>query len=42
MNNQTTKIDPINRDDEANPALICALRTLWCARKDLNLHGLPH
>ncbi len=40
MKNQTIKIDPTNRDDEANSAILCALRTLWCAREDLNLHVL--
>jgi hypothetical protein len=42
MTNQTTKIDPINRGDEADSELNKAIRLLWCGREDLNLHGLPH
>ena len=38
MTNQTTKIDPINRGDEADSELNKAIRLLWCAREDLNLH----
>ena len=40
MNNQTTKNDPINRDDKVASELNKALYTLWCAREDLNLHAL--
>ena len=40
MNNQTTKIDPINGDDEADSKLNNALRLLWCAKEDSNLHVL--
>ncbi len=39
-NEPTTKIDPINRDDEADSELNKAIRLLWCAREDLNLHSL--
>ena len=42
MNNQTTKNDPINRDDKADSELNKALRLVWCAREDLNLHALRH
>ena len=38
MKNQTTKNDPINRDDEVNSGLLDPLRLVWCAREDLNLH----
>jgi hypothetical protein len=30
MTNQTTKIDPINRGDEADSELNKAIRLLWC------------
>jgi hypothetical protein len=40
MTNQTTKIDPANRYGEADSELNKAIRLLWCAREDLNLHRI--
>jgi hypothetical protein len=42
MNNQTTKIDPTHRYGEADSELNKAIRLIWCAREDLNLHVRRH
>ena len=38
--NQTTQKDSDNRDNNSDSQALELVRSLWCAREDLNLHAV--